>query len=197
MFRRFWGLGVFTNPYAALFLIFGVGICGIPVTSEGTLRAVPHLGNLGPWIADLSGIAIALVLPAIRFKTKAQTAQDSQVRDLGGEASSNPILAVIEDAIRECILRRMQQEVVQACRSYDWRAIRLAAARALEEEMTIRPLPDERYAALRQSIEEFQPDADPQLDSERKYRALLGILRWCSFHRLRRGLDAAAAESER
>ncbi|MBT9331451.1 hypothetical protein [Paracidobacterium acidisoli] len=196
-FRLYRGLGVFTNPYAILFLIFGIGLCGIPVTSEGTLKALPFLGSLGPWIADLSGIAVALVLPAIRFKPRTQPAGDNQMRDLAGGSSSNPILAVIEDAISECILRRMQKEVVEACRRYDWGAIRLAAGRALEEEMTIRPLPDEKYNAVRQSIENFQPDPDPHADSEKKYKALFGLLRWCSFHRLRSSLDAAAREIER
>src|SRR5215467_10615618 len=46
-FRRFLGLGVFTNPYAVLFLTFGIAVCGIPVTSRGVLRAIPHLGSLG------------------------------------------------------------------------------------------------------------------------------------------------------
>jgi hypothetical protein len=194
-FRRFWGLGVFTNPYAVLFLIFGVGVCGIPVTSEGALKALPFLGNLGPWIADLSGIAVALVLPAIRLKPKERPAGENQVRDLEGEPSSNPVLALIEDAIRDHILMRMQKEVVTACARYDWRAIKLAAERALEEEMTIRPLPDEKYAALRELIESFQADPDALLDSRNKYAALLGLLRWCSFYRLRRGLDAAARET--
>lgn len=122
-FRRFWGLGVFTNPYAVLFLIFGVGLCGIPVTSEGSLKALPFLGSMGPWIADLSGIFVALVLPAIRFKPRARSSAESQVRGLEGESSSNPILALIEDAIRDCILQRMQREVVVACRRYDWGTI--------------------------------------------------------------------------
>jgi hypothetical protein len=195
-FRRFWGLGVFTNPYAVLFLIFGVGLCGIPVTSEGALKAMPFLGTMGPWIADLSGIAMALVLPAIRFKPQARPAGESQVRDLEGGSSSNPIIAVIEDAIRDRILQRMQKEIVADCRRYDWDAISLAAGRALEEEMTIRPLSDEKYDAVRVSIENFQCDPDPGMDSRNKYAALLGILRWCSFQRLRSGLDAAARETE-
>jgi hypothetical protein len=195
-FRRFWGLGVFTNPYAVLFLIFGVGLCGIPVTSEGALKALPFVGSLGPWIADLSGIVVALVLPAIRFKPQARPAGESQLRDLEGGSSSNPILAVIEDSIRDCILQRMQKEVVEACRRYDWGTIKLAAGRVLEEEMTIRPLSDEKYDAVRQSIENFQSDADPRMDSRNKYAALFGLLRWCSFNRLRNGLDAAARETE-
>jgi hypothetical protein len=171
-------------------------LCGIPATSEGALKAVPFLGSTGPWIADLSGIIVALALPAIRFKPQARPAGESQVRDLEGGSSSNPILAVIEDAIRDRILQRMQKEVVQACRSYNWVTIKLAAGRALEEEMTIRPLSDEKYDAVRHSIENYQSDPDPRLDSSNKYAALLGLLRWCSFNRLRSGLDAAARETE-
>jgi hypothetical protein len=195
-FRRFWGLGVFTNPYAPLFLIFGVGLCGLPVTLEGAPKALAFLGSAGPWIADLSGIILALVLPTIRFKPHARPVEEGQVHDLGDASSSNSILALIEDAIRECIVQRMQKEVVEACRRYEWGAIRLAAGRALEEEMTIRPLSDETYNAARQLIENFQSHPDPRMDSEHKYKALIGLLRWCSFKRLSSGLDAAARETE-
>lgn len=194
-FRRFWGLGVFTNPYAVLFLIFGVGLSGIPVTSGSALSSLPHLGSLGPWIADVTGIIAALFLPAIRLKPKGRPTGDSQVRDLEGESSSNPILAVIEDAIRDRILERMQLEVVAASRHYDWSTIKLAARRALEEEMTMRPLAREDYDAVRQSIEIFQADPDSRADANNKYAALLSLLRWCSFRGLRRSLNAAARES--
>jgi hypothetical protein len=185
-FRLFWGLGVFANPYAVLFLAFGVGLCGIPVTLQDTLAALPLMGNLGPWVADLSGIAIALALPAIRLKPKARAAAENQVPDLEGDAGSNPILAVIEDAIKEHILQRMQKEVVAACRRYDMSVIKLAAARALEEEMTIRPLTEARYTYLRRKIENFDD----------KYDALIGILGWCSFYRLRRSLDMVKSETQ-
>lgn len=195
-FRRFWGLGVFTNVYAVLFLIFGVSVCGIPVTSEGALSSIPHLEFLGPWIADVSGIIVAVILPIIHLKPQAPPAAGSQVRDLEGVSSSNPVLAVIEDGIRDRILVRMQAEIVAASRRYDWDTIKLAAHRALEEEMTIRPLEHEQYDAVRQSIESFGPDPDSRVDSRKKYEALLQLLRWCSFKRLRRGLDAAVREAE-
>jgi hypothetical protein len=195
-FHRFWGLGVFTSPYAVLFVIFGVGLCGIPVTSESALRSLPYVGSLGPWIADLSGVILTLVLPSIGRKQQVRPAGEGQLRDLEGESSSNPILALIEDAIRDRILARMQVEVVAACRRYDWETIKLAAWRALEEEMTIRPLDPKKYDATRQSIENFQADPDSHVDSRNKYAALLGLLRWCSFRRLHRGLDAAAREMQ-
>jgi hypothetical protein len=195
-FRRFFGLGVFTNPYAILFLLFGVGICGIPVTSESALKGLPLLGDLGPWIADLSGIVVALVLPAIRFKPKTSPEGKSQVHDLEGGSSSNPIVAVIEDAIKERILQRMQKEVVAASGRYDWGTIKVAARRALEEEMTIRPMPDKEYKAELLKIKNFQSDPDARQDSEKKYLALTGLLCWCSFKRLLNGLDAAASETQ-
>lgn len=157
---------------------------------------MPFVGSMGPWIADLSGIILALALPAIRFKPLARPVGESQVRDLEGASSSNPVLALIEDAIRDCIVQRMQKEVVEACRRYDWGTIKLAAGRALAEEMTIRPLPDEKYNAVRLLIENFRSHPDPLTDSTNKYAALIGLLRWCSFNRLRGGLDAAARETE-
>lgn len=98
-FRRFWGLGVFTNPYAVLFLAFGTGLCGLPATSEGALRLLPNMRLLGPWVADLSGIILVLVLSAIRVKAQ-PLERENHIRDFAGASSSNPILAVIEEATR-------------------------------------------------------------------------------------------------
>ncbi len=190
-FRRFWGLGVFANPYAFLSLILGVGLCGIPVTSESALGSLPHLTFWGPWIADLSGIALMLVLPAIRFKPLARSAGDSPVRDLESPSSSNPILAVIEDAIRDRILARMQSEIVAASQRYDWETIKLAGRRVLEEEITIGRLPREEGEAALLSVEAFQSVADPRVDSSNKYGALVRLLGWCPFLRLRDSLAAA------
>jgi len=195
-FRLFWGLGVFTNLYAVSFLILGVVLCGFPVATEGALKALPVIGSMNPWIADLLGIIVALALPAIPFKRQSRAIRENQVRDVEGASSSNPILALIEDAIRDCIVERMQKEIVEACRQYDWGTIKLAAERALAEEMAVRPLPDEKYADVRQSIEAFASDPDPHRDSTNKYVALAGLLGWCSFKRLISGLDTAARDSK-
>lgn len=193
-FRRFLGLGVFTNPYSALFLLFGLGICGIPVTSESAVSSLPHLETLGPWIADFSGIVVALMLPAIRFQSDEHHAAETQVRGLEAASSSNPILAVIEDGIRDHILQRMQAAVVDASKHYDWETIKLAARNALEIEMTMRPLAREDYDAVHTSIEHFEQDADARLDSQNRYEALIQLLRWCSFKQLGHELETAAKE---
>jgi hypothetical protein len=190
-FRRFWGLGVFANPYAVLFLIFGVGLCGISVASESAVSSLPGLTFLGPWIADASGIVLTLVLPAIRFKRQARSAGDSPVRDLDAPSSSNPILAVIEDAIRDRILARMQSEIAAASRRYDWDTIKLASRRLLEEEMTIGRVGREDGDAALRSVEAFQAVADARVDSSNKYAALVRLLGWCPFSRLRDSLAAA------
>lgn len=193
-FRRFLGLGVFANPYAVLFLIFGVGLRGIPITSESTLSSLPHLGFVGPWIADLSGIILTLVFPGIRL-TQTRPAAESQVRDLDDPSSSNPIVAVIEDAIRDRILMRMHSELVATSRRYDWCTIKLAARLVVEEEIAIGRLEREVGNAVLQSAEAFQIDTDPRRDSDNKYLALLSLLRCCPFSRLRDGLAAAAIEN--
>lgn len=195
-FRRFWGLGVFTNFSAVLFLLVGAGICSSTVLSEKLLRSIPAVGPAGSWIAGLLGIVATLILPGIRLGSSARSGGERQVRDLENDPSSNPIIAFIEDGVRDCILRRMQSEMVKISRRFDWDTIRRAARRALIEEMTIRPLGREEYEDARQSIEEFKAEADLRLDSSNKYEALVGVLRWCSFKRLIRGLNADAGEAK-
>jgi len=90
----------------------------------------------------------------------------------------------------------MQKDVLAVCGRYDWNTIKLAAGRALEEEMTVRPLRQDRYDAYRQDIENFHTDPDARLDSNNKYLALVALLRWCSFYRLRDSLDVAVREVE-
>lgn len=194
-FRRFWGLGVFTNPYSLVFLGFGVGLSGVPMTGEGLLSSIPGLQALGPWIADLSGIIVTFAMPIIGHKPKAGNKNNTNVRDLERASTSNPVVAVIEDAIRNQILARMQLEIIKATRLYDWDTIKLAESRALEEEMTVRPLEKEEYDAVRLSIDSFQANADHRIDSSNKYKALLQCLRWCSFQRIRSGLEVAARET--
>lgn len=194
-FRQFWGLGVFTNFYAVLFLILSAGVCGIPMTAEDALGSIPHLESLSPWIADLSGILAALILPAIRFKSETAPTADKSVRDLPG-ASSNPVLAVIQDAICDRLLERMDTEIMAASRRYDWNTIKRAASRALDGEMTAKRLQDKEYNDERQAIDILQPNSDALVDSSNKYQALLRSMRWCKFRQLRRNLDAAAREAQ-
>ena len=54
---------------------------------------------------------------------------ESPVRDLGSGSSSNIIVAVIDNCIAECLLQRMQKEVVLARSRYDWGTIKVAAGR--------------------------------------------------------------------
>ena len=195
-FRLFWGLGVFSNPWAFVFLIFGAALCAFPVALQSVLQSTPFMRNLDPWIGAVSGIALAFTLPAIPLKPKPSPASEGQVRGLEDPTRSNVFMSVIEDAIRERILLRMQKEVLAACDRYDWNTIKLAAGRALEEEMTVRPLRQDRYDAYRQNIENFHADPDARLDSNNKYLALVALLRWCSFYRLRDSLDVAVREVE-
>ncbi|HEX7678109.1 MAG TPA: hypothetical protein VF713_08305 [Thermoanaerobaculia bacterium] len=193
-FRRFLGLGVFTNLYSVLFLFFSASVSGIPITAENSLNSIPHLGSLSPWITSLTSIAAVLILPVLGFRSQTASIADSQVKDLQRRSSSNPILAVIEDAICDRILKRIHEEFVAASKIYSWSTIKLAAGRALEEEMLVRPLGNHEYDAVRRSIDLLRADPDEPIDASNKYRTLLGLLHWCSVQRLRSGLEVAARE---
>ncbi len=195
-FRRFWGLGVFTNWYAVLFVAFGTGACGIPIISGNALSSIPHVGSRGPWIADFSGIALALLLPVVGIKSKKKTSGEQPVRDLDYASSSNPILGLIEGGISNRIQDRMQSELIVASRQYSWETIRLAGSQALEEEMTIRPLGNDEYERALKSIEGFRPESDRIHDVRSRYGALLHLLRWCSYDRLLRALVLAERETQ-
>jgi hypothetical protein len=188
-FRHFLGLGVFANSYSAVFLGLAAGISGFPAAFETFL--ISHLGPWGGGIAQISGVIIALLLPAVRRKT-ITSAQPVLGLDF---ASSNPFLAVSEDGIRDHILARMQVEMVSAAHRYSWDQIKLATHRVVEEEVTVGRLDRQDGEVAVKSVDEFQPSANPHTDSENKYTALIRLLRSCSFSRLRLSLAAAAAES--
>jgi hypothetical protein len=188
-FRRFLGLGVFVNGYSVLFLMLAVGISGFPVTFETTLSS--QLGAWA-WIAELSGVIAAVILPAARLKPRPGSMSPALGLDV---TSSNPLLAVIEDGIRDHILARMQAEIVSAARRYSWDEIKLAARRVIEEEMTVGRLDYKDGETAIHSTEAFQPSADAHTDFENKYTALIRLLRSCSFSRLHPSLAAAARET--
>jgi hypothetical protein len=188
-FRRFLGLGVFVNGYSLLFLMLAVGLSGFPVTFENTLSS-----QLGKWasIAELSGLMAAIVLPVARLKASPASMSPALGLDV---RSSNPLVAVIEDGIRDRILARMQVEIVAAARRYSWDEIKLVARRVIEEEITIGRLNYKDGETAIQSTDSFQPSADSRTDFDNKYTALIRLLRSCSFSRLRPSLAAAARET--
>ena len=189
-FRRFWGLGVFANPFGILYMAVGAAVCGVPVILESRLNPNPHPGSPGPWIADLTGVILVLILPVIRLGRAERPPEDGQLRGFES-ASSNPIVALIEDGIRDRILKRMRTEVSAISSQYDWETIRNAGNRALAEEAAVRPMEHAREGALRDEIENLQPGADPKSDSRKKNEALTRMIGWCSFRRLKAGLEAA------
>jgi hypothetical protein len=192
-FRRFLHLGVLTNWYSALFLVFGAALCGLAVS----FGAIPRLATWkGPWIADICGAVVTLLLPRIRMKTPMPRATASPVRDLLDTASANPLVAVIEDGIRDRILEHMQFQIIEASRRYDWETIKLATRRMLEEEMAIGRLDQSEGEAAIQSVEGIQPLANSRSDENNKYIAMIRVLRCGSFWRLRTGLMVAASETQ-
>jgi len=171
------------------------------MTSESTLSSQlgtwPSLGTWqGPWttwITELSGVIVVLVLQTIPFKKKLAP---SPVADFETTASSNPIVATLEEGIRDHILARMQSEIIAASHRYDWKVIKSVAHRTMEEEITVGRLGREEAEVAIHLIEAFQGSTDQLTDSDKKYTALVRMLRWCSFNRLRHSLAAAAVETQ-
>lgn len=186
---------MFTNPWAFLFILVGAVLCDVPVALQSLLQyLLPLIRNVNPWVGAASGILLALALPQIPFKPKLPPANESQVRGLEDSPRSNVVVAIFEDSIKDCLLRRMQKEIVVCFGRYDWDTIKFAARRALEEEMTVRPLQQGKYEYFRKSIEDLQPHPDARVDSNNKYLAFIRFLQWCSFYRLRDSLIVAAGE---
>jgi len=144
-----------------LFLLLGLGISGVPMTSHSPLThsLLAPLGAQWSLLTDLSGAIAALVLQTIPFK-KRTTA--SPVVDLK-MASSNPIVAVLEDGIRDHILMRMQREIIGASRRYDWNVIKSVAYRSVEEEIMVGRLKREEADLAIKSIEALQGSTNAQV----------------------------------
>jgi hypothetical protein len=195
-FRQFWGLGVFSNVYCALFILAGAATCGIPVTAEHQISSLRFLGSAGSWIADLSGVLVTAIIPVIGIRSKNRRSSSADVRDLG-TSTTNAISDLIEDGIRDHILLQMQKQVVAAARKYDWEVIKVAARRAVVEERVVGRLRDDEWEAIRSSIENLTSSEPMSADFEDKYEALVGFLRWCSFKRLIAGLIIAETEIHR
>jgi len=195
-FRRYLGVGLFANPYAILFMAFGAGVCGIPMTSESILRSIPSLGSVGPWVADLSGILTILVLPAIRPRRRAGTENEANARELPGLSGSNSIFGFFEDEISLRLQIRMQDKIVSACKEYSWKTIKLAALRALADEMAIRPLKPADEEAAKRSIAGIPADGEADPGCGDKYQTLMALLRCISYRLLFRSLALAQQEAQ-
>lgn len=161
---------------------------------ERPLTASPLVGTLGPFIASSSGPVIALILSTFGLSGRASSAPENQARGLAVGSRSHVILSWVENEISEHIKTRMQDWVTVARDSYDWKTIKLAAELVLEGERAT--LSKKEYNAERRLIKAFKSNSNPRQDSMNKYVALHGILCWCSFRRLRNGLDAAAREAK-
>ncbi|MGB6687448.1 MAG: hypothetical protein WBE76_06365 [Terracidiphilus sp.] len=195
-FRRYLGIGLFANPYAILFMVFGASVCGIPMTSENVLRSLPKFGNLGPWVADLSGILTVLILPAIHFRRRTPSDNERNAPDLPGLSGSSTIFGFFEDEISLRLQIRMQDRILWACKEYTWKTIKLAARRALADEAAIRPIRPADEEAAKRSIADIPDDGDAGQTRGDKYQTLMALMRCISYRLLFRSLVLAKREAQ-
>jgi hypothetical protein len=193
-FRRYLGIGLFSNPYAILFMVFGAGFCGLPMTSEGYLKAyIPQFQSLVPWVTDLSGIAAILAIPMLRAALGKHRANKDDQQDLSTPSGSSSIFNFLLDEISLRLQTRMQDRITWACQEYSWTTIRLAAPRALADEAAIRPLTPADEEAAKRAIKAI-PATDQKVGD--KYQVLMVLVRCISYRLLFRSLVLAQRESQ-
>src|SRR5262249_46158619 len=138
-FRRYWGLGVFTNLFAALYLMVGTAISGgVPLLLEKELssiqskvnstqpkeRQIQFQGQSGPWVADLLGIGAAFIVPGIRLRAKANREGESEARDTGSAQSGKEILIFLDNGILDHVEGHLQLRLMDASSRFDMETIK-------------------------------------------------------------------------
>lgn len=188
-FRRFIGLGVFTNWYSALFLVTSALLCGLPQTSVNTVASYVT-PKAAPWVLDAVGVVVALLL-GTQVRGHKSSVEGNTLPDLASQTGLNVILAVIEDGIRDQILTSMQAMVTWDAHRFGWDAIAQAGERTIGEEVTIGRVSRKEGDAALKAFVEIRSAGGPQNDIDRKYSALIGLLSCCPLSRLRLALAAA------
>lgn len=189
-YRRFIGLGVFSNWHSALFLLSGALLCGLPRTSVNTLASL-LTPSAASWVADSAGIVLTLMF-GMRVRAPKSAASGGTVQDLETPARSNVIFAVIEEGIRDRLLTRMQLVLIEYAERYTWETIQNAGQRTVDEEVAVGRLGRKDGDAAIESIKVLRSPRDRKTDVDRKYRALLHLLSCCPLSRLRGALANAA-----
>jgi hypothetical protein len=150
---------------------------------------------IGPWIADLLGLTITLVLPLIGSRSRTSPTGDDQMDELQVVTSRNHFYAVIEEAIMDSIRKRMHSAVIEASKLYDWPTIKLAARRALDQELALSSITDKVHKSECKLIDSLPIEPNSSSDPKRKYEILNHLLRICQFRHLRFHLKAAGTEA--
>lgn len=178
-FRRFIGLGVFTNVYAVLFLVMGALVCNLPRIPTNLLSSRVAASSL-PWVADSAGLILTLLLGT----QMGRSSGGGGIQELQSQISSNPIFAVFEDGIRDRLLTSMQSVALGYAQKYNWVIISRVGERTLDEEVAIGRLKHEESEAALKYISELRT-GDQKSEFDRKYRAVIRLFSCCPLSRLR------------
>ena len=186
-YRRFIGLGVFTNWSSVLFLVLGALLCALPRTAVNTLasRLPPSAVS---WVADSAGIALTFLF-GMRVRAPKSLDEGSPQDHVAG---SNVIFAVIEEGIRDRLLTRTQFVLIEYARRYTWETIENAGRRTIDEEVAVGRLGRKDGEAAIESIKGLRSTRQGKKDIDRKYLAMLRLLTCCPISRLRGALANAS-----
>lgn len=183
-FRRFWSLGVVFNVYTPIYSAIGALPCFLYLTRDSinstSLISIPTKG-----LTEAACIAGVLLAPICGRKSRGQLDAGNHLGSLGIEFSRNPVFAVLEEKIEECIGKRMHERITTFSKYYSWDKIKSAAHKTLNQEHVLGRISDKVRKAQAKQIDKFPSDLKESAASITKYDALHQVLIHCSFRRLR------------
>lgn len=106
------------------------------------------------------------------------------------QSTSNVLFAVVEDGIRDRVLRTMQVVAVQYAKKYDWATIQSAGKRTVAEEIAVGRIGREDGKAAVESLDGLSSGPQPT-EVDRKYRAIMQLISCCPVSRLELALAQA------
>jgi len=187
-FRKFWGLGVITNFYAAIYILLGMVLCWPPYIAENSLLT---LSSTWMWLLNICGSgAICYLAPIIGARSEKRP----EPVDLDFPKTRNIAYAFLESQVQDRIRRRLHDEIIQASADYDWETITKAAEELLGIEIAFTSLSKSLYASELKSIKLLASSIEVEGTAGRKYRAITSVLRHTEFRHLKQLLQEKARE---
>jgi len=192
-FRRYWGLGVTTNIYAAMYVAAGPAACSLLHMLGNSGGFAPRIQATAPLMADLAGVALAWLGPSLGPRVPLAGAQGP----FQFKTDRNRLFAVLGEAVLDRIKARIHRELALAVQQYSWSRIRRAGQQALQVERNLGALGQQAYRTERNFVDALPDNALEGVDLVEKYDALMRLLGYCPFRHLNRFLNVSSTEAGR
>lgn len=192
-FRSYSGLGIFKNFYSWAFVVFVgllsaasyVGLTEIENLLSSLRGLSPKFMNMlvvgGAGSGGHALVALGRLVPR-RRPNPVPPGQASSLADVG---SSNAILSFFYNGIYDHITERMHAQAESLALGFDWKIIRDASCRLLEDEMTVGRLASEEGTRVVDKIHSLAVSSEYEVQLNNKYLALSWTIGKCSYLQLK------------